>query len=275
MTKSNNIIQNNVFKIKNQYIIYNLNIKKSDKLVIFFPSVDTIPTRNVMSYYAFSEGLNANVLHIVDNFGSHGNYLYSFINQTIQLSVYELIKKILQELNVSLNNTYFVGSSKGGFCAIYYSLLFGNGNVIAGEPQIKLGDFLFRKGWESKEDCRAIIYAMTGQVNKSDQEKLNSILYSITSTSESYQGNITVHYGIGTSYYNLHIKYINEIILGYGGSMSQVNFVEHDIASHNEIIPIFMKELNVLNDTALRPMVIKKTNLASQANKLLKFLKRS
>ena len=73
----------------------------------------------------------------------------------------------------------------------------------------------------------------------------------------------------------LHIKYINEIILCYSGSMSQINFVEHDIASHNEIIPIFMKELNALNDTALRPIVIKKANLASQANKLLKFLKRS
>lgn len=274
MTKNNDIIQNNVFKIKNQYIIYNLNVKKSNKLVIFFPSVDTIPTRNIMSYYAFSENLHANVLHIVDNFGSHGNYLYSFINETIQFTVYELIKHILQKLDISLNNTYFVGSSKGGFCAIYYSLLFGNGNVIAGEPQIRLGDFLFRRGWETKEDCRSIIYAMTGQINTIDQDKLNNILFSMTLKAENYQGRVTIHYGARTGYYNLHVKFINEILLGYGASISQINCVEHDISSHNEIIPIFMQVMNRLNDVELKPIASNKCNLKKLSNKLLKILQR-
>ncbi|MDD3266916.1 MAG: accessory Sec system protein Asp2 [Burkholderiales bacterium] len=205
-----------------------------------------------MSYYAFSESLSANVLHIVDNFGSHGSYLYSFVNKEIQESVYELIKSTLSELEITLNNTFFVGTSKGGFCSIYYSLLFGGGHVIAGEPQIKLGDFLFRKNWERNEDCKSIIYAMSGRVNKSDQDLLNDILYNLKVNHGNYTGSVTIHYGKNTGYYNSHIKFVNDVFVSYGISTDILNFVEHDISSHNDIIPIFMDEIKKINRHILK-----------------------
>lgn len=48
---------------------------------------------------------------------------------------------IVAKYQVKLNNVITVGSSKGGYAALYYALKYGFGHAIAGGPQVKLGDF--------------------------------------------------------------------------------------------------------------------------------------
>lgn len=95
------------------YLNYELTVRESKTLVVVFSAVDATPARNIASYYGYHNRLNSNVLHILDDFGAHGCYLLSINNDfTIQKLVVRLIKKVLLELNVELNNVFLLAPAK-------------------------------------------------------------------------------------------------------------------------------------------------------------------
>ncbi|MDK8210807.1 hypothetical protein QP741_24980, partial [Bacillus subtilis] len=49
---------------------------------------------------------------------------------------------IMSKHGFTHKNVMTVGSSKGGYAALYYGIKYHFGQVIAGAPQSKLGDFL-------------------------------------------------------------------------------------------------------------------------------------
>lgn len=236
------ICEDRVFKYKNRYLIYALH-KQADskKLVFVFSGVDSTPGACRMSYFALGKSLNANVVHIMDNYGTHGCYLLSVGgDQQIRNVVLQLIKTLQQEL--VCNDIYFIGTSKGATEAIIYSLIVGEGTVICGEPQVKLGDFIFNNEFGTLEQWRSLAYAITGRVDEADRAHLNEMIPDIVLRyGYRYRGTMEVHVG-NTGYYQNHVKYLVDYMNDAGLSKC-IKVVSHDFKQHNDVVGVFYAAL--------------------------------
>jgi hypothetical protein len=234
-----------VFKSNSIYINYSFTLRIGKPLVVVFSGVDSIPGRCLSSYYGYQKTLNSSVLHVIDNFGAHGNYLLSIARDfSIRQAVCDLIKIIQLDANVDLSNTYFIGTSKGATSAICYSLLLGGGTVIGGEPQVLLGDFLYNENWRENNELQAIAYVMCGRLDERDKLYLNGMLIDIfVGNGKDYKGQIYIYYGKTTGYHWRHIRHLPDILERSNISDTIIKFKEFDIAHHNEIIPIFQQSV--------------------------------
>lgn len=233
-----------LFKFKNRYLIYAIKRRpNSKKLVIAFSGVDATSSFCRMSYYGLREELNANVVHIMDNFGAHGCYLLSIAgDQQIRNAVIGLIRSLQSELGLGNDNTYLVGTSKGATTALAYALMIGGGTVIAGEPQIRLGDFIYGKKWQDLEQWRSLAYTMIGRVNEEDRHRLNEYLFEIVNRYGSrFQGKMIIHYG-KTGYWGNHICYFRDLFVSMGIG-AKLDCIEHEFIAHNDVVPIFTSQL--------------------------------
>jgi hypothetical protein len=240
-TKELHIVEAGVYKYKSIYLNYSLSLQKNKPLVIVFSGVDSIPGRCITSYYNYQYSLNASVLHIVDNFGAHGNYLLSIARDfAIRDAVCELIKETLVKSSTSLEDTFFIGTSKGASSALCYSLILGGGTCIVGEPQILIGDFLYHEQWLTSLDSQSIAYVMCGSINELEKSYLNEMIDDIfIQYGSAYKGKMFVHYGKLTGYYWRHIRHIDSMAKKSNMASSLIELIEHDITNHNDIIPIF------------------------------------
>ncbi|MDD2369648.1 MAG: hypothetical protein PHQ90_10125 [Sulfuricurvum sp.] len=239
--KESHIIEAGVYKFKSIYLNYSLSLQKNKPLVIVFSGVDSVPGRCITSYYNYQYTLDASVLHIVDNFGAHGNYLLSIARDfTIREAVCGLIKEIQVKANSNIDNTYFIGTSKGASSALCYSLILGGGTCIIGEPQILIGDFLYHEQWLTSLDSQSIAYVMCGSINELEKSYLNEMIDDIfIQYGAEYKGKIFVHYGKSTGYYWRHIRHIDGMVKKANMDCSLLQLIEHNISNHNDIIPIF------------------------------------
>lgn len=233
-----------LFKFKNRYLNYSIKRRSASKvLVIIFSGVDATPSFCRMSYYGLREELNANVIHIMDNFGAHGCYLLSIAgDQQVRNAVIGLIRQLQSEIGAGNRDTYLVGTSKGGTTALAYALMIGGGTVIAGEPQIRLGDFIYNARWRDLEQWRSLAYAMLGRVNEDDRHRLNEYLFEIVNKYGSrFSGKMIIHYG-KTGYWENHIVHFRDLLAQIGIG-ERIICVGHDFSEHNEVVPVFTSQL--------------------------------
>lgn len=124
--------------------------ESSNNLIISFAG---LPSKNMPATYQYMrtlENQKMNKLFILDDFGpsiSGGSfYLAKNNNFEIERSVEKLINNIMNQLSIPKENVITIGSSKGGFAAVYYAMKYHYGTAIAGEPQIYLGEYLNKPG---------------------------------------------------------------------------------------------------------------------------------
>ena len=239
-----------LFKFKNRYLTYAVKRRTtSNSLVIIFSGVDATSSFCRMSYYGMREDLNANVIHIMDNFGAHGCYLLSIAgDQQIRNAVISLIRSLQNEMSIGNKDTYLVGTSKGATTAIAYALMIGGGTVIAGEPQIRLGDFIYNSRWNNLEQWRSLAYAMLGRVNENDRQRLNEYLLDIANKYASrFSGKMIIHHGKTGDFEN-HIIHLRDLFISLGVG-EKLACIEHDFREHNDVIPVFTHSLTTLFPT--------------------------
>lgn len=233
-----------LFKFKNRYIIHAVKRRsQSNSLVIVFSGVDATSSFCRMSHYGLREHLDANVVHVMDNFGAHGCYLLSIAgDQQIRNAVISLIRSLQNEMSVCNENTYLVGTSKGGTTAIVYALMIGGGTVIAGEPQVRLGDFVYNPRWRDLEQWRSLAYAMLGRVCEEDRAYLNEMIADIAMRYGSrFSGKIIVHCG-NTGYWENHVSHLCALAATAGFS-EKVVCLKHSFSEHNDVVPVFSEAL--------------------------------
>lgn len=233
-----------LFKFKNRYVIHAVKRRHHSKsLVIVFSGVDATSSFCRMSYYGLREQLNANVVHIMDNFGAHGCYLLSISgDEQIRNAVISLIRSLQHEMGIGNPETYLVGTSKGATSAIAYGLMIGGGNVIAGEPQVRLGDFIYNPKWPELEQWRSLAYAMLGRVREDDRAHLNDCIESIAKRyGPRFSGSMSIHYG-KTGYWENHISYLCDIARS-AGFAERLRCFEHAFFEHNDVVPVFTETL--------------------------------
>lgn len=178
-----------------------------DKLIIIFSAVNP-PYEFSYNYLSTLERLPCNKLFILDNFGDQGAY-YMGENKdfSIETSVISLISLFQTKYGLRNSDIITVGSSKGGYAALYFGIKYSYGNVISGGPQTKLGDFLYDQGKNF-----GIAKFIAGEMTVENKSYLNNLLFNLLSNDKLYIPKIYLHVGVGDHHYKNHVTpLINEL----------------------------------------------------------------
>jgi hypothetical protein len=112
------------------------------KLVVVFSAISPKYTYNY-NYMTTLASAPMNQLYILDDFGDQGSYYIGHNrDHLIETSVISLILHIVSKLQITLKDVLLMGSSKGGYSALYYGIKYSMGTVLSLGPQTRLGDFL-------------------------------------------------------------------------------------------------------------------------------------
>ena len=120
-----------------------------------------INTRPLYNYIKPLQGLPVHRLYIRDWMGgdelTHSSY-YLGPNKTLTIAdaCQRLITEYCEKYNIEPENTIFLGSSKGGYAALYHGLAFGAGHIVVGSPQTRLAAFLVHE--QKKENFHNRIF---------------------------------------------------------------------------------------------------------------------
>lgn len=148
--------------------------KNSDTLIVSFPAC--APNTAKYNYMRTLLPFKCNKLYLLDDFGSNHQGCY-LIEENVEKCTKELIESIIErcvtrlgEGKNSLKNIIFIGSSKGGYSALNFSLLIPNVTVVIGAPQYHLGSYL------DKDDTKVNLEYIIGKITEEGREELNKRL---------------------------------------------------------------------------------------------------
>lgn len=182
---------------------------KTNKLVIAFSAFS--PEEPLYSYVNTLKELPVFKLYILDDYGGRGSYYLGNINNfNIENAVINLIKSIMDKYNIRKQDIVCIGSSKGGWAAIYYALKYEFGYVIAGEPQIKLAKYL-----QTHNGGDVISYMIDGSLDAEQSiNLLDNLIFQAAKNCKKWPY-ILIHSGYNSYHYVEHIlpfkKYIEKI----------------------------------------------------------------
>lgn len=188
-----------------KYLLYKKT--NSKKLLVVFQAINKNPTYN---YVGLLRDENVHKLYIKDVYGKEKltktsyylNYNTSF---DVENSVVRLVEKVLDEVGLNMKDVIFAGSSKGGFAALYYAYKLGAGHVIAGGPQILLGNYL-SKGHDEQTIGKNIFDSMFGEINETNISVANEILSDLLGLTAHKNVDVNIHVGYWEPHFKDHIE---------------------------------------------------------------------
>lgn len=193
-----------VFKGKKYDVKYVLDInKKSKDLLIVFTACTKVGQTARYNYIRTVEGYKCNKLFILDDFGFDNRgayYLGKDKDFAIEKDVKILIEKIIKELNI--RRSVFIGSSKGGYAALYFGLDFKNSSIITGAPQYKLGNYLNLPGHEN------ILKYIMGDTEETSIDYLNLLMKRKLEEKKNNNNKIYLHYSINEENYVSDLEHL-------------------------------------------------------------------
>ncbi|MDQ1000308.1 hypothetical protein QFZ28_000708 [Neobacillus niacini] len=192
----------------------------NNQLIVIFAGMGRMFEYKYNYSKAISE-INCHKLFIIDDYGARGSYyLGNNGDSLVETSVISLILNIASSNNVPLNNILAMGSSKGGFAALYYGIKYSFGKIVAAAPQTLLGNFLQNFTLDMVED-------ITNNREKADISFLNQKLFRLLEGKRIYPD---IHLLVGSedNHHQNHLRplinklqqaqveYKYEVIEGYG-----------------------------------------------------------
>lgn len=165
------------------------NNSKSKDLIIIFTSCTKPGQKARYNYMRTLDEFECNKLFILDDFGFDKRGAYYLGNNNgfdIEKDVESLINNIINKLNPNKKN--FVGSSKGGYAALYFGLKYSKSIIISGAPQYILGNYL------NLPSHRTILKYIMGDTNLSSIEMLNNLLRTVLEQYKNNACNVYLHY---------------------------------------------------------------------------------
>lgn len=173
--------------------------KLKNHLIIVFSAFSTEYIYN-FNYIETLKEFKTNKLFILDDFDAKGSYyLGKDSNFSIESAVISLILNKCAEHNISMNNIITLGSSKGGYSALYFGVKYSFGNIITLAPSLFLGTFL------KKHHPEMLEYILGGSTY-ADEMYLNNLIYKLFNNNEGYKPNIKIMVGTKDSRKESHIK---------------------------------------------------------------------
>lgn len=181
--------------------------KKSNILLVVFSSCTRKGVKARYNYIRTLKQFRVNQLFILDDYGYDSRGVYYLGKEkkfTIEQSVRKLIHKKIEECNSQ--KTIYIGSSKGGYGALYFGLGDDKGIIVSGAPQYILGDYLKVK------DNEHILEFIMGDKSDESINYLNRILHDKVIHSAKTKQKIYIHCSTEEHTYRNHVGYlINDI----------------------------------------------------------------
>lgn len=183
----------------------------SKYLVVVFQAINKKPGYN---YIKSINHINTNKLFIKDDYGddiaTRSSY---YLGKNRSFNIAENVQKLLQQfeskLNIPRSKFIFCGSSKGGFAALFHGYSFGVGYVLAGGPQILLGDFLNSKSNNSIHP--PILDYLAGDRSQPSIQWANELIPNLLKKSTAPYPHTTIHIGTGDPHYKNHVLPFKEM----------------------------------------------------------------
>lgn len=204
---------------------------KSKELLIVFSACTKIGQRARYNYIRTLDEFKCNKLYILDDFGFDGRgayYLGKDKDFMIEKDVIDLINKVSAEINPE--KEIYIGSSKGGYSALYFGLERKNSYIIIGAPQYNLGNYL------NLPNHKNILEYIMGDCSDNSIERLNNLMKDKLNLKKDNNNTIYIHYSTEEETYNSDIKPLLE-------EMNNINLnVKHDkknYSSHAELTMYF------------------------------------
>lgn len=232
--------------------------KNSNQLIINFPGFAKPNELPQYNYIRTLENCSCNRLFILDDHGPRGSYLIGeAMDNSIEESLVSLINYISEKYCIKKKDVITNGTSKGGFCALYYGIKYNYGYVIAGAPQTKLGDYL----------CYfpEIADYISGGHGSEEISYLNSLLFKLVEDNDEFP-EIYIHVGKGDHHYKNHIlpffKELDKKKAKY--NLELRNYFTHSLIG-NYYIEYLLKTLNTIDNSITTPKTpeIKNTKIKS------------
>ncbi|WP_163654758.1 accessory Sec system protein Asp2 [Listeria sp. PSOL-1] len=212
--------------------------KAHDRLIVIFSAFPRPGMPATYNYLKTTQSLNADKLFILDKFGYNqvgGYYLFHFGAKSPEDMVTSLIQKIVKRKKYK--EVIFIGTSKGGYAAMYYGLKLKADAVIAGAPQYLLGNYL-----TDIPEKRKTLLGMTGGNHEFSVPYLNRLIKDRILNKESQQTKFYLHYSTVEHTYDEHISFLLEDLKKNG---YQVFEDKRDYEKHQEVaiyFPPYLKE---------------------------------
>jgi hypothetical protein len=226
---------------KNRHIIkYIFEKSESNSLIVVFSG---FPGKNQTARYNYIKTLEkykVNKLFILDDIGPNKRGAY-YLGKNKNFYFAELVEELINDIKSKtlINRTLCVGSSKGGYAALYFGLKINADVVISGAPQYYIGDYLYN------EDHKPIYEYITGDKSDESVDFLNNILYKSIKDS-THKPIIHLHYSINEHTYTDHIKYLIRDLKKYGYKLYED---KKEYYKHSEVANFFPR---YLTDTILK-----------------------
>lgn len=132
------------YKYNNMEIKYIFEKNRTSKdLIIIFSACTRKGIKARYNYIRTIKKMDINKLFILDDFAEDKRgeyYIGEYPEFLLEKNVKTLIDTYIKKINV--NNIFFVGSSKGGYAALNFGVMYDNSKMIVGAPQFWLGKFL-------------------------------------------------------------------------------------------------------------------------------------
>lgn len=222
-------------------------VESSSRLCIVFPAM-SLKNKSAYNYTETLKNCNINKLFLLDNFDVQGSYMLGKERKfTIESAVNSLIDKIVAESGIKYEDIVMIGSSKGGYTALYYGIKRKIGNIIVGGPQSKIGNFLLDEA-EHKEVAKYI----SGGINEECKAYLNKLLYEVIESSNNSQSKVRIHVSKNDHHYNGHVKplinWLEEVNIRY--ELELMDYKGHK--KLKEYFPIYLlTELNKIDSSII------------------------
>lgn len=215
---------------------YNINYlleknSKSKDLLIVFSACTKIGQKARYNYIKTLDEFKCNKLFILDDFGFDGRgayYLGKDKDFMIEKDVLALINKITEEINPE--NEIYIGSSKGGYSALYFGLERKNSYIITGAPQYNLGDYL------NLPNHKNILEYIMGDCSDDSIDKLNNLMRNKLNLNKNHNNCIYIHYSTEEETYDSDI---NPLLEEMNNLNLKVNYDKKSYSSHAELTLYF------------------------------------
>lgn len=206
------IINKIYFKIRSNYFNSSLGIKvpyileksqgKEGSLIVVFSAFPRKGMAATYNYLRTLRGIEGNKLFILDSFGYQKRGAYYLTENgdfKLEKAVEELIRSTAEKLSVK--KIICVGTSKGGYAALYFGMALHAQAIICGAPQYYLGNYLSDVPLK-----KPILQSMMGNMNEESIELLNKLLPNRINKANATK--IYIHYSSKEHTYVEHIKYL-------------------------------------------------------------------
>jgi len=226
----------NKFRYDDLEVNYLFDHSYGNKLAVIFSGFSENEKPAKYNYMSTLRKVRINKLFILDNIGymkRGGYYLGKYPEFNFEKAVSQLIRKIKIKYNIT--ESYFCGSSKGGYASLYYGLKLGADAIVCGAPQYFVGDYLIKSHNEN------ILNYIISDKSEMKIEKINYLLREIIYNT-TFHPRIYLHFSRNEHHYKEHVIHLIQDLTKRNHDL----FIdEQKYCGHDEVGIYFSKYLKV------------------------------